>query len=223
LLTANRPDGVNLVNVHDQRTSAWPEWTRALVVESWPLRRIPTLRVPGDHHRQNAACAAAAAELAGVDDATIVGALRDFVGLPHRLELVAELEGRRFYDDSKSTSPAATAAALRAVAGPIWLLAGGHAKGADFTALAEIVEERTAGVATFGAARYALCAALVEVRADFNVVAVERLADALAWCWQRSRAGDAILLSPAAASVDQFVDYRQRGATFRALVRAIAR
>ena len=88
-------------------------------------------------------------------------------------------------------------------------------------ALAEQLVERVAGVAAFGTSRYALCAALVEMHADFNVIAVEHMADALAWCWQRSRRGDAILLSPAAASYDQFRDYHERGETYCALVRTI--
>jgi UDP-N-acetylmuramoylalanine--D-glutamate ligase len=221
LLSTSRVGGVNIINVHDRSTSAWPELHQAEVVESWPLDRLPTLRLLGDHNRQNAACAAAAAELAGIDEQIIVENLTGFTGLPHRIEWVAVVAGRRFYDDSKSTSPAATLAALAALDGPVWLLAGGEAKGADFMALAERLVDRVAGVAAFGTSRYALCAALVELRADFNVIAVEQMADALAWCWQRSRNGDAILLSPAAASYDQFRDYHERGETFCALVRAM--
>ena len=144
-----------------------------------------------------------------------------FEGLEHRIQLVATVAGRRFYDDSKATSPAAAMAALAAVEGPIWWLAGGHAKGADFAALAESAAARIGGAALYGTSREELAAALdgTGFRGPRHVT--EFLADALHWCWRQSIPGDAILLSPAAASYDQFIDYADRGRRFVRLVAAL--
>jgi UDP-N-acetylmuramoylalanine--D-glutamate ligase len=211
-----------IANTHDPIVSSWRTAAGPLLSRPWPLGDVPPLSVLGDHNRQNAACAAAAAESLGIGRPTIVGALSDFQGLPHRVQFLGELQGRRFFNDSKSTSPAATVAALDAVPGPVWLLAGGHAKGADFHDVAEKIAARTRGLATFGAARDSLRSAILKRDSSFHVHAVERMSDALDWCWQQSSAGDAILLSPAAASYDQFQDYVARGETFAALVGALA-
>ena len=202
----------------DAEVASWTDLAAGSSIFGWPLEKVPRLVVPGDHNRCNAACAAAAALAAGVERATIVAALASFGGLRHRLEFVGELAGRRFYDDSKSTSPQATIAALAAVEEPVWLLAGGHSKGANFEALAATVVARARGAAVFGAARQMLRSEVQTATRSFDVVARERLADAFDWCWARSQPGDAILLSPACASYDQFRDYRQRGEAFRALV-----
>jgi UDP-N-acetylmuramoylalanine--D-glutamate ligase len=176
--------------------------------------------LPGAHNRQNAACAAAAAAAAGIDETSIAAGLAGFRGLPHRLEPIGEVAGRRFIDDSKSTSPAATIAALEAMEGPVWLLAGGQPKGVDFGPLGEAIAARVRGAALFGEARGSLAAAISAHR-RVELIVVETLADAVTACWRRSRPGDAILLSPGCASHDQFRDYCHRGETFRALVRGL--
>ena len=109
-------------------------------------------------------------------------------------------------------------AALAAVEGPLWLLAGGRAKGTDFHSLGRAVCSRATGVALFGEARGELIAGLESCRGTIEVHAVEHLAEAFAWCWQRSRIGDSIVLSPACASHDQFQDFQARGAAFSHLV-----
>ena len=134
---------------------------------------------------------------------------------------MGEVAGRRFYNDSKSTTAEATMAALNACDAPVWLLAGGHPKGADFDELARAIVSRALGAGLFGTARNALQSCLRSQSADFNTLATEHLADALAWCWRQSQPGDAILLSPACASVDQFRDFEARGEMFWRLTRAI--
>jgi UDP-N-acetylmuramoylalanine--D-glutamate ligase len=212
------PTPVVVLNTLDSEAASWGDRASRRVVPSWPLEKVPPLAVPGLHNRQNAACAAAAATLAGIDERTIVGALRNFHGLRHRLELVAEMAGRRFYNDSKSTSPQATIAALDALDGPVWLLVGGDPKGASFDRLAGAIVSRASGAALFGAAREALCSAIAAASAGFPLTVSEHLSESLDWCWRRSRPGDAILLSPACASHDQFRDYQKRGEAFEALV-----
>src|SRR5262245_3546284 len=98
--------------------------------------------------------------MSGVEETVIHRVLAEFRGLEHRLEHVAEVAGRRFYNDSKATSPRATMAALEAIVDPLWLLAGGHAKGASFDELAEAIVRRARGAALFGRARQQLCGAI---------------------------------------------------------------
>jgi UDP-N-acetylmuramoylalanine--D-glutamate ligase len=211
-----------VLNSCDSVTSEWLASDAGGAMPSWPLAHIPTLRVPGNHNRQNAACAAAVAEVAGVDARIITEALTEFRGLEHRIEWIGEVRGRHFYNDSKATSPGATLAAIAALEQPVWLLAGGVSKGTDFTELAATVVAHTQGAALFGSARRELCACLKEARADYPAACDETLAESLAWCLDRSASGDAILLSPACSSFDQFQDFTDRGHVFRRLVAALS-
>jgi UDP-N-acetylmuramoylalanine--D-glutamate ligase len=210
-----------VLNVHDAELSRWDNASGQAMNTPWPLERLPRLRVSGEHNRQNAACAAAAAELAGVDEATIVSALGEFRGLEHRIEPVGSVQGRTFYNDSKSTSPAATLAAMQAVDAPLWLLAGGVSKQTDFTEVAEQVAKCARGAALFGHAAEEIARA-IRRQAACDVSVHAELGQALTWCFERSEAGDVILLSPACASFDQFADYAHRGRVFRELVAQLA-
>ncbi len=223
LVAENSATSLVVLNAHDSLAASWAALARGRTIPTWPLEKIPRLPVPGVHNRQNAACAAAAAEAAGVERATICQALAQFRGLDHRLQFVAEVAGRRFYDDSKSTTPQATIAALAALDGPTWLLAGGHPKGANFCELAAAIVDNARGTAVFGAARESLRSVLQATDVGFNSSSTEQLADALDWCWQQSKPGDLILLSPACASYDQFRDFIERGEVFGRLVRALGR
>jgi UDP-N-acetylmuramoylalanine--D-glutamate ligase len=217
-----RRDGCAVLNAGDAEVAAWRTLAAGRAWDGWPLDALPPLRVPGEHNRQNASLAAAAAELAGVSRSAIREALGHFAGLKHRLQFVAEVDGRRFYNDSKSTTPEATIAAIDALDAPAWLLAGGRAKGADFDRLARSIRGQVRGVALFGEARGAIHERLAARSPELPTFACEGLADAFAWCWRRSQAGDAILLSPACASHDQFRDFAARGEAFCELARCVA-
>ncbi len=221
IVSRQEPDSVAVLNALDAEVAGWDASVAGRALWAWELERIPPLAVPGAHNRQNAACASAASSAAGVDESVICRALADFKGLEHRLVLVAEVDGRRFYNDSKSTTPAATLAALDAIEGPVWLLAGGLAKGVALDGLAHAIVERARGAGLFGVAREMIRSLVQSERADFPVHSTARLADALVWCWRRSRPGDAILLSPTCASYDQFRDFEERGETFCQLVREL--
>jgi UDP-N-acetylmuramoylalanine--D-glutamate ligase len=216
------PDTLAVFDASDSALASLTQHRIRRVQPAWPLAEVPPLLVPGDHNRRNAALAAAAATAAGASRSAIVQTLRDFRGLEHRLQPVAEVDGRRYINDSKSTSPHAAMAALDAVAGPLWLLAGGTAKGAKFDDLAARIAGRARGAAVFGSARESLRAAIHSADAAFPVSSCETLAAAFAWCVERSRRGDAILLSPGCASHDQFVDFADRGRAFAALVRSLS-
>jgi UDP-N-acetylmuramoylalanine--D-glutamate ligase len=172
------------------------------------------LSVPGLHNRINAACAAAAALAVGCSWDDIRRGLGQFRGLPQRLEHVATIAGRRFYNDSAATTPESTIAALRSLDGPVWLLAGGKGKGANFEPLADEIVRRARGAAFFGATGEELRNKTAAKSPQFPCITMQTMQNALDWCWTRSGPGDAVLLSPGCASTDQFCNYEDRGRRF---------
>jgi UDP-N-acetylmuramoylalanine--D-glutamate ligase len=177
-------------------------------------------RIPGDHNRENAAAATAAARAAGVDDRAIAEALRTFEGVPHRLELVREVRGVRFVNDSKATNPEAAERALSAYPPGLRLVLGGSRKGASFAGLAGAARAR--GVARaylIGDSADELAEALHAEGVAFTHSG--DLARAVADAFADAEPGDVVLLSPACASFDQFENFEDRGARFRELVEAL--
>ncbi len=204
--------------------------------------RLPQLRLVGEHNRRNAAQAATAAVAAGCDPAKVLVGLSQFRGLPHRLETVAVIRGRTFVNDSQSTTPESTIAALKALGDrKCWLLAGGADKGAAVDLLAQTIAKRAAGTALFGATAAKIAAALREAeggpdrnggcrrgrdpthptRSGGPTFQTDSLATALKWCWRQSVEGDVILLSPACSSQDQYYDCSERAADFVAHIEQI--
>lgn len=197
------------------------EWATQSGVRRFELSeqdRLRNLAIPGEHNERNAALALAGARLldSSLDLSRSEESLRGFRGLPHRLELVAERGGVRFFNDSKSTTPESTVLAARAFGESglrrVHLIAGGYDKGASLSPIARLAEE-LGGLYTIGATGPALAAdagAGAEFRGD--------LASAVALAMSRLREGDILLLSPGCASWDQFVNYEERGNLFRELV-----
>jgi UDP-N-acetylmuramoylalanine--D-glutamate ligase len=174
----------------------------------------PLLR--GAHNRENAAAATAAARAAGIADEHIAAGLLTFPGVAHRLELVAERDGIRFVNDSKATNVAAARRALAAYADePVHLIAGGSRKGEDFGPLVAAVGANVRSVHLIGEEGERLAAAFGD-RAHLD----GDLGTAVAHAATAAVAGDVVLLSPACASYDQFVNFEDRGDTFRRLVAA---
>ena len=173
--------------------------------------------IPGAHNRENAAAATVAARAAGATEEEIARALRDFPGVAHRLEPVAERDGVLFVNDSKATN---VAAALRAVAAydrPLLLIAGGRAKGESFEPLAAAARGRVEHAFLIGEAAPELAEALGDVPHETS----GDLGTAVAAAAAAAKAGDVVLLSPACASYDQFRDFEERGDEFRRLVNAL--
>lgn len=191
-----------------------------------PLAEVP---IPGEHNTSNVLAAVAVGLLFGLAADAIRGAVAGFSAVEHRLEPVAVVDGVRFVNDSAGTQPDAVAAALRAFEPPLVLIAGGRGKDVSLDELAAEVARRTAAVVLIGetademAALFSAAGARQLERAPDLATAVER-ADALARAARRrSGAGEAtVLLSPAAASFDMFVDYAARGSAFKEAVRALA-
>jgi UDP-N-acetylmuramoylalanine--D-glutamate ligase len=168
----------------------------------------------GRHNRENAAAATAAARAAGVADGAIADALRTFAGVPHRLELVGEHDGVQFVNDSKATNVAAALRALAAYADePVRLILGGSPKGEDFAPLAAAIGPNVRSIHLIGAEAPRL-AELIDGHLD------ETLERAVEHARRLAEHGDVVLLSPAAASYDQFENFEARGEAFRNLVRS---
>ena len=183
-----------------------------------PLPAEP--RVPGEHNRENAAAAAAAARAAGIDDGAIAEALRSFAGVPHRLELIREVDGVRWVNDSKATNPEAAERALGAYPPGLRVILGGSLKGSSFTELA--YRAHRSGVARaylIGEAADEIAEALAAAGVRF--LHSRDLENAVADARAEAEPGDVVLLSPACASYDQFRDFEERGEQFRALVEAL--
>jgi UDP-N-acetylmuramoylalanine--D-glutamate ligase len=176
--------------------------------------------IPGRHNRENAAAATAAARAAGVPDDAIAEALRTFPGVPHRLELVRELHGVRWVNDSKATNTAAARRGVAAYDAPLRLILGGSLKGEDFSPFAADLTKNVRSIYLVGAASDELAAALDGVRRPY--VRAGDLATAVASAAAEAEPGDVVLLSPAAASYDQFANFEERGDTFRRLVEGLS-
>jgi UDP-N-acetylmuramoylalanine--D-glutamate ligase len=180
-----------------------------------PLPAEPLVR--GSHNRENAAAATAAARAAGLDDDAIAEALRTFPGVEHRLELVAEIDGVRYVNDSKATN---TAAARRGIAAyahePLRLILGGSLKGESFDELAAGLPDSVRSIDLIGEATAELSTVLD--RAGRLYRSSGDLATAVGQIARDAEPGDVVLLSPACASYDQFRNFEERGDTFRRLV-----
>jgi len=193
------------------------------------LMPADALRVRGRHNAANALAALALACAIGCPLAPMLHGLREYRGEPHRVEFVARVGDVEVFDDSKGTNVGATVAALLGLGAdqaPAKLLAilGGDGKGQDFSALAQPVARHVRAVALIGRDAGAIDAALA---ADPASAAVPRqrhdsLEDAVNWCFDRAQAGDALLLSPACASLDMFRNYAHRAEVFVAAVQARA-
>lgn len=199
---------------------------RWLFRDARPVLPTSRLRIPGRHNESNALAALALADtVAGGGNARAparsLDAMCEFPGLEHRCQRVAEEDGITFINDSKGTNVGAAVAALRGLSGPLVLIAGGRAKGADFEPLAEAGQARLAGAVVMGEAADALQAALAPVtsvvRADDMPAAVER---AVELACETGFRRVTVLLSPACASFDMYTDYRARGDAFVAAVEA---
>ena len=173
--------------------------------------------IPGEHNRENAAAATAAARAAEIPDAAIAEALRTFPGVEHRLELVAEVDGVQFVNDSKASNTAAARRGIAAYRGrPLRLILGGSLKGESFDELAETLPPTVRSIDLIGEATEELAAALGRAGRTFRRSG--DLATAVGAAAGDAQPGDVVLLSPACASFDQFRNYEERGEVFRRLV-----
>ena len=192
------------------------------------LMPADALRVRGRHNASNALAALALATAIGCPLAPMLHGLREYEGEPHRVQYIATHRGVDAFDDSKGTNVGATVAALTGLGadrapGKIAVILGGDGKGQDFSPLAEPVRLHARAVATIGRDAEAIEAALAAALVDGAIVQQRHasLEAATRWCFERAHAGDAVLLSPACASLDMFRNYAHRAEVFVAEVHAI--
>jgi UDP-N-acetylmuramoylalanine--D-glutamate ligase len=184
--------------------------------EVLPVDQVPLV---GVHNLENVLASVAAADLCGVASRSMASAIRRFRGLPHRIELVAENDSVRYYDDSKATNVAATAKSLAGFPGGVILILGGKDKGGDFASLVPLIRERAAGLVFMGKARDSIRAQVGEPVPARTVVT---MAEAVAAAKEMAAPGQVVLLAPGCASFDAYRNYEERGEDFRRKVLSLA-
>ena len=187
------------------------------------LMPADALRVRGRHNAANALAALALATAIGCPLAPMLHGLRDYAGEPHRVAFITRVGDVEAFDDSKGTNVGATVAALNGLGadkapGQLIVILGGDGKGQDFTPLREPLSQHARAVATIGRDAAAIEAMLGPVPFQRH----ETLEAAVAWCFEQARPGDAVLLSPACASLDMFRNYTHRADVFVQAVQAVA-
>ena len=206
------------------RGAAGAAYTVQQGVERWlarrgePLLAVNSMRLRGLHNAANALAALALGEALDLPLAAMLAELREFAGLAHRTQWVAERAGVTYINDSKGTNVGATLAAVNGMDGPLVLIAGGDGKNQDFTPLAAALRGKARRVVLIGRDGPRIGEALK------GICPVERagsMPEAVQAAARAARAGDTVLLSPACASLDMFRDYAQRGEVFAAAAREL--
>ncbi|MGE3314512.1 MAG: UDP-N-acetylmuramoyl-L-alanine--D-glutamate ligase [Planctomycetaceae bacterium] len=246
ILRWQTPDCVAVLNADDRDVASWPVFGRryefglndtgaegvfattsgnAISRHCSEEALLPIgrwLKLPGLHNMQNALAATCAAMAIGASPDAVRQGLEDYEPLRHRLEFVAEVAGRRFYNDSLATTPESTIVALDAFTEPIVLLAGGYDKQVDLTAMAEAISHKAKAVALMGSTSEHLADLIDENPSSRKLPCHEchSLKEAFDWAVAESSAGDVVLLSPGCASYDWFRNFADRGDQFVELVRS---
>lgn len=198
---------------------AWIEdgW---VVVGAEPALPVADVPLRGEHMLRNVLAAAVAARLAGADTAAVARGVRGFAGVPHRLETVGARGGVEYVNDSQATIPVAAIAGIRAFdEGRVVVIAGGQGKGLDYGTFADTIADRSRAAVLIGETAHELEQL---IRGRVPVHRAGSMADAVGAAAAAARPGDTVLLAPAAASFDMFIDYAARGDAFRAAVAALA-
>jgi|JYMV01.1.fsa_nt_gi UDP-N-acetylmuramoylalanine--D-glutamate ligase len=176
------------------------------------------VRLRGSHNLENVLAATAAGFLCGVDQEAMRETFRNFAGVEHRLELVRDLGGVAFYNDSKATNVQSTFQALRAFSEPLVLIMGGLDKGSDFSALTSLMNEKVKRLILLGAAGDRIEAALGE---GVPTIRAREMRQAVQLAHDHAVSGDVVVLSPGCASFDMFEDFEHRGRVFKEAVDAL--
>ncbi len=195
----------------------------AIFYDGEPLIEVAELSLFGEHNVTNAMAAASAALAMGLDRDAVRAGLRDFAGVPHRLEQVAEIGGVRFVNDSKATNVASAVVGIGAFEGGVHAILGGSEKGEAFAPLVDPLRERAVAGYLVGATADRLATELAPVVAAG--VALHRCADleqAVRRAAAAARPGEVVLLSPACASFDAFENFERRGDRFREVVEGLS-
>jgi UDP-N-acetylmuramoylalanine--D-glutamate ligase len=222
IVNADQPEVMNIAGTSKAKIipfSAKNELSEgAYVRDGWicfdgeKVMQIDEIALPGAHNLENILCAMSAAKLSGVDNDAINEVLRTFTGVKHRLQYVAEISGRKFYNDSKATNILATVNALAAFKQPVILLAGGLDRGNEFDELIPYLKH-VKTLITFGQTAPKIERVGKEAGIK-QIIRVDTVDKAVPVAYQQSEEGDIILLSPACASWDQYKTFEVRGDIF---------
>jgi UDP-N-acetylmuramoylalanine--D-glutamate ligase len=190
------------------------------LVELQMQRLIPAeaMQIRGQHNMLNALAALALVEVIGCSISKVLYGLRDYKGEPHRVESIGVFNGVEYFDDSKGTNVGATVAAITGLGKErkIVVVLGGDGKGQDFSPLVDVVRQYVRAVVLIGKDKTIIDEALKTV--NLPKVSVDTLANAVSAAAEAAHTGDAVLLSPACASLDMFDNYEHRGIVFKAEV-----
>ena len=183
------------------------------------ILEVKDIKIPGVHNIKNIMAAIIASKLLNIDTEIIRNSIISFTGVEHRIEFVRELEGVKYYNDSKGTNPDSTEVAVAAMDGDVVLIAGGYDKGADFDDLIEKSKDKLKNVVLFGQTAEKFSNSCKKSEVEFYIV--KDLNKAVELAKKLSKDGDDVLLSPACASWDMYSDYEVRGRHFKDLVREL--
>jgi UDP-N-acetylmuramoylalanine--D-glutamate ligase len=191
----------------------------------WLARRgdallpLAALRISGRHNAANALATLALGDALRLPLAPMLDELRDFTGLPHRAQWVADISGVRYVNDSKGTNVGATLAAVGGLTGPLVVIAGGDGKGQDFSPLAAAFRGKVRTTVLLGRDAGLIETALAGI---CHTARAANMQDAVRAAARFAQPGDTVLLSPACSSLDMFRDYAERGNVFAGAVQELA-
>jgi UDP-N-acetylmuramoylalanine--D-glutamate ligase len=228
VLNADDPVTVEFAG-HTRATTTWFSGSRP-VSGAWlegdmirlqgeSLLDVRELRLRGRHNYENVMAAALIAVRTGAKPSQIARAATTFAPVEHRLELVREIDGVAYYNDSKATSVDATLKAIDAFSGGLWIILGGKDKNSDYTVLREPLRGKARGALLIGAAAQKIATQLGNDTAP--LLQCGTLAEAVQGAHRSAKPGDTVLLAPACASFDQFESFEHRGRVFKELVNAL--
>ncbi len=186
------------------------------------LVSLNNLHLPGRHNVANALAACTTAFVAGFSAEAMQAGIQSVKAIPHRLELVRERNGVRWYNDSIATAPERVIAALHAIKGPLVLLLGGRDKDLPWESLALLLNERQPKVILFGEASNLIADILWKTNPFYPLFQVEKLEDAVAKAAEIAQEGECVLLSPGGTSFDAFRDFEERGECYRRWVKELS-
>ena len=225
ILRYQKPDDYAVINGDYQTTKAMAALTKAKVSFfsrhdlSLDQRRI---QLRGEHNLENIAAAMVTSRLVGVSPATIKSAVYSFKGLEHRLELVKEVKGVKYYNDSFSTTPETAIAAIKAFTEPLIIILGGSDKGSDYAPLGQTISSRRnlKAIILIGKMAPTIRHSIHNFSGQIlsggkTMIQIIKQAELLA------KPGDVVVLSPACASFDMFLNYKDRGNQFKAYVKKL--
>jgi UDP-N-acetylmuramoylalanine--D-glutamate ligase len=191
---------------------------RALGAERELIERDEIL-LRGDHNLENVMAALAAGLACGASPGSMRECIRSFKGVEHRLEFVAEINGVKFYNDSKATNVDAAIKCIEAFPGGVNVILGGKDKGSDYSPLAPLIRQRCSNVILIGAAAEKIAASLKNTRPLHSAATMQ---EAVETGLKLGKPGEIVLLAPACASFDMFENYEHRGRVFKEAVKSIA-